>query len=317
MGACLLECQRYGHELGVRTSEGNAKSGGYKIGGVSSFLFTGLHHVAALMKDGFCIWDAKARSTFISRPFFAYGAADGPGMTYLNGAVGHLGAHGCRLYCTQKGRLKPGGSHYYPACLKPHNYNIEGSSHNDVSLREPPSVNYGEQCVARHAESLRKVLGSRNPTVFKRIRLETGLTKPSLFSGLPSARRFPIPLCFPADIMHLVALNIPDLYFALTRGTLACNPKDDKATWDWICFKGDPWKTLGDAVANARTYLPGSFDRPPRNPAKAMNSGYKAIEYLTLFYGLGPAMFRPLQQEKYWQNYCKLVRAVQLLHQRR
>ncbi|PSR76974.1 hypothetical protein PHLCEN_2v8115 [Hermanssonia centrifuga] len=38
MGACLLECQRYGHELGVRTSEGNAKSGGYKIGGVSPFI---------------------------------------------------------------------------------------------------------------------------------------------------------------------------------------------------------------------------------------------------------------------------------------
>ncbi|PSR71494.1 hypothetical protein PHLCEN_2v12634 [Hermanssonia centrifuga] len=36
MGACLLECQRYGHELGVRTSEGNAKSGGYIIGGVSA-----------------------------------------------------------------------------------------------------------------------------------------------------------------------------------------------------------------------------------------------------------------------------------------
>ncbi|PSR72422.1 hypothetical protein PHLCEN_2v11703 [Hermanssonia centrifuga] len=35
MGACLLKCQRYEHELGVRTSEGNTKSGGYKIGGVS------------------------------------------------------------------------------------------------------------------------------------------------------------------------------------------------------------------------------------------------------------------------------------------
>lgn len=68
---------------------------------VDSFLFTGLHHLGALMRDGFNIWDAKSAATFLSHPCLAYVTADGPGMTYLNGAVGHQGASGCRLYCSQ------------------------------------------------------------------------------------------------------------------------------------------------------------------------------------------------------------------------
>lgn len=158
-------------------------------------------------------------------------------------------------------------------------------------------------------------MASANPTAFKRNRLETGLAKPSIFSALPHNRIFRIPLCFPADIMHLVTLNIPDIFFELTRGTLACDKDDSKDTWDWICFKGDVWKTHGQAIADVRSYLPGSFDRPPRYPAEKLNSGYKEIEYLTYFYGLGPAMFRNILPDKYWLNYCKLVRAVQILHQ--
>ncbi|KAF9471629.1 hypothetical protein BDN70DRAFT_975534 [Pholiota conissans] len=37
-------------------------------------------------------------------------------------------------------------------------------------------------------------------------------------------------------------------------------------------------------------YLPGSFDRPPRNPADKVNNSYKAWECLAWIYGLGPAL---------------------------
>ena len=42
------------------------------------------------MKEGLTIWDINHDEIFISHPFLFLGAADGPGMTYLNGLTGHL-----------------------------------------------------------------------------------------------------------------------------------------------------------------------------------------------------------------------------------
>lgn len=56
-----------------------------------SFLFPGLHHVAALQNEGLRIWDASQDLVAISKLFFAIGAADGPGLVYLNGFVGVAG----------------------------------------------------------------------------------------------------------------------------------------------------------------------------------------------------------------------------------
>jgi hypothetical protein len=86
---------------------------------VDSFLFPGLHPLAAIQKEGLRIWDSLHNTLFPLYPFSALNTADGPGMVYLNGFVGYHGKHGCRLYCGLKGRHKPGGSHYYPALLKP------------------------------------------------------------------------------------------------------------------------------------------------------------------------------------------------------
>ncbi len=59
-----------------------------------------------------------------------------------------------------------------------------------------------------------------------------------------------------------------------------------------------------------------SFDRPPQNPAEKISSGYKAWEFLTYFFGLGPGLFYGILPPVYWKNYCKLVAGVRLLHQR-
>ncbi|KAH7917470.1 hypothetical protein BV22DRAFT_994005, partial [Leucogyrophana mollusca] len=79
---------------------------------------------------------------FTSNPYLALNTADGPGMTYLDGLVGHHGAYGCRIYCPLKGRHKPGGPHYYAALLKPLNYDVAGCNHPDVNVRHlpPPST---------------------------------------------------------------------------------------------------------------------------------------------------------------------------------
>lgn len=79
-----------------------------------------------------------------------------------------------------------------------------------------------------------------------------GISKPSLFSGLP--------YWILADIMHLVSHSLTDLFLNLWWGTLDCDLGDSVITWDWAV-------------------LPGSFDHLPLNPAEKINSGYKAQEF--------------------------------------
>ena len=275
-----------------------------------SYLFPGLHHVAALQREGLRIWDASLNQIFTSHPFLALGTADGPGMTYLNGLVGHHGKNGCRLYCSVIGRHKPGGSHYYPALLKPLNYNVSGSDHTDLPYANLPSCSPDI-----YHKNLRHLLVSPNETQYKKRRLETGISKPSIFLGLQQAKILGIPGCFGSDIMHLASLNIPDLLINLWRGVFDCDKKDDRATWDWAVLHGPTWEAHGKQVASATPYLPGSFDRPPRNPAEKISSGYKAWEFLLYLYGLGPGVFYNILPEKYWRHFCKLVFGIRVMSQ--
>jgi hypothetical protein len=277
---------------------------------VDSFLYPSLHHLAALQKEGLKIWDAQEDRVFTSYPYLALATADGPGMTYLNGLVGHQGAFGCRLYCPMKGRHKPGANHYYPALLCPDNYSVEGCDHDDIDPRHIPLMSVGE-----YTQNLTYIITSPNDTQYKKRRRETGISKPSIFSGLPSNRMLGIPGCFPADLMHLVSLNLTDLFLSLWRGTLECEAPDSRAAWDWSVLQGEVWKAHGKRVADATPYLPGSFDRPPRNPAEKISSGYKAWEYLIYVFALGPGVFLGVLPDKYWTHFCKLVAAIRLIHQ--
>ncbi len=81
-------------------------------------------------------------------------------------------------------------------------------------------------------------------------------------------------------------------------------------------LKGQVWKNHGELVAAAASYLPGSFDKAPRNPAEKINSGYKAWEYLLYVFGLCPGLLHGVLPNKYWENLCKLTVAIHILHQR-
>ncbi|KAJ6589494.1 hypothetical protein B0H19DRAFT_979711, partial [Mycena capillaripes] len=116
--------------------------------------------------------------------------------------------------------------------------------------------------------------------------------------------------------MHAPSLNITDLLPALWRGTFDHDKTtDSKDTWDWVVLTGDIWKRHGKAVADLTPYIPGSFDRPPRNPAEKINSGYKAWEWLLYFYGAGPALLYGILPTKYYINCCKAVRSIRILLQ--
>jgi hypothetical protein len=275
-----------------------------------SFTFPGIHHLAALQREGLPIWDCITNTVNICHPFFSLATADGPGMTYLNGLVGHHGKSGCRLFCSLPGRHKRGKSHYYPALLKPINYSVAGSDHPDIDINNLPSMSRED-----YEQKLVFVVQSPNETQYKKRRLDTGIVKPSIFLGLNPRYRLDIPACFGSDIMHLAALNIPDLLMSLWRGTLDCDNNDDRGTWDWVVLTGRTWEEHGRDVAACTPYLPGSFDRPPRNPAEKISSGFKAWEFLIYIYGLGPALFYGILPEKYWINFCKLVYGMRIILQ--
>ncbi|KAI0350659.1 hypothetical protein OH77DRAFT_1412493 [Trametes cingulata] len=118
--------------------------------------------------------------------------------------------------------------------------------------------------------------------------------------------------------MHLITLNLTDLVISLLRGSLTCEAPDTKDSWTWAVFADvGVWKAHGKLVGQATPFLPGSFDRPPRNPAEKISSGYKAWEFLLYVYSLLPGLLRAVQQPLYYRHFCKLVHTVRVILQHR
>ncbi|KJA13176.1 hypothetical protein HYPSUDRAFT_151868 [Hypholoma sublateritium FD-334 SS-4] len=116
--------------------------------------------------------------------------------------------------------------------------------------------------------------------------------------------------------MHLASFNLADLLISLWRGQLSENQTTDPiAAWPWAVLRGATWEQHGKAVAGTTPYLPGSFDRPPRNIADKINSGYKAWEWLLYLYGLAPALLYDILPQPYYSHFCKLVRAMRIIQQ--
>ncbi|KAH9940153.1 uncharacterized protein BXZ73DRAFT_88838 [Epithele typhae] len=115
------------------------------------------------------------------------------------------------------------------------------------------------------------------------------------------------------DLMSRAKLRISKNSSRAGDSTIKCEKTDDKTRWDWAVLQGDVWKVHGAQVAECTRFLPGSFDRPPRNPAEKIKSGYKAWEFLMYVFGLGPCLLYasplPLQ---YFVNFCQLVRAIRI-----
>ncbi|KIJ06008.1 hypothetical protein PAXINDRAFT_92621 [Paxillus involutus ATCC 200175] len=276
---------------------------------IDSFLFPGFHHIAAIQHEGLPIWDAARGLLYLSNIYILVATSDGPGLAYLNGLVGHQGRNGCRLYCGMPGRRKAGAPTYYPVMKRPDGA-PPGSDH--------PDVNPEHFCCSSetYMSNLANVLSSPNEAQYKKRRLQTGISKPSIFLGFPRGRTLSVPKIFGSDVMHLLSLNLPDLLLPLWRGTFECDPGDVKSTWHWACLAAqDVWKSHGERVAAAIVDIPGIYGRPPRNPAEKIHSGYKAWEYHLYLYGLGPGLLHGILPDPYWRHFCKLVRAVRLITQ--
>ena len=238
------------------------------------------------------------------------GASDGPASVHLSGLVGHKGRFSCRLFCGVKGRRGIKEKRYYPALLKPHPFDVPGSDHPDFDILQINSA------VNDYGEKLKYLLGARSHTDYKRRRRDTGISQPKLLHGLLMHKRLSMSATLCGDTMHLTTLNLGDLFIPLWRGTLLCKGTDSVNDWPWAVLTDNIWTEHGRLVAEARPYIPQSFDRPPRNIAEKVNSGYKSIEWQGYLFGLAPALLFGILPFEYWQNYCKLVFAVRILLQR-
>ncbi|ETW85804.1 hypothetical protein HETIRDRAFT_414787 [Heterobasidion irregulare TC 32-1] len=148
---------------------------------IDLFMYPGLHHVAALQKEGFQVWDVSRRATNPSHPWIILVTADAVGASLLYRGVSHHGKKGCCKGCNKVGHRKPGGSHYYSACLKPDNYNEDGCNHSDDEPANLPvwsPEEYQDDCI--------QLQQSASIAKYEHRCLKTGISRPSIFSGMPS-----------------------------------------------------------------------------------------------------------------------------------
>ncbi|KAJ7575210.1 hypothetical protein C8J56DRAFT_801872 [Mycena floridula] len=279
---------------------------------IISFMLPSLLHLAVLQRFGLKIWDSVTKQIYENRPYLLCATSDTVETIQMVGWVGHLGRYPCRSQCDTPGRHKPKSGSYYPALLRPDSNTLPvHSRHDDVDIN---SITLGT--VKNYNDRLRYLLLSNGPTQRTQRTTETGLTRPSILSGLP--RILPIPKSIPPDTMHLFALNIPDLLVPLWRGTFRHYPKsDDPDDWPFAVLKDDAWIEHGRAVADARIYIPTSIEsHAPRDPAQKINTHYRASEFLIYIYGLCPGLLYGLLPEPYYSNFCKLVHGFRVLHQR-
>ncbi|KAJ3978329.1 hypothetical protein F5890DRAFT_1394614, partial [Lentinula detonsa] len=117
--------------------------------------------------------------------------------------------HGCRVWCGQLGRHKPGDGCYFPALFKPDNYAVAGCDFGDL---DPALVLPGDP--EKFRENLCILLSSQTQNVYKANRKATSISKPSIFLGMHPDTILGIPSMFPGDIMHFI-LNLTDLLIPL------------------------------------------------------------------------------------------------------
>src|SRR6201996_7798528 len=284
-----------------------------KPGDLDSFLFPSLYHVVALQREGLRIYDAYL-NVVVPRaiPVILFGTADSLGSAAMLGMVGHSGRYGCRLYCDMPGRRRDKDTHYYPVMSRPHDYSVTQCCHADISVHD--LALYRKRLPWKYNQNIKHLLESESEKQFRERRLDMGLCKQTLFSGL-LVLVLAVPSIFTMDIMHLSALNDPDLFMKLFTGKLDVYEPDDRDTWDWAIFYKDNrlWNAHGSTVPLSIPFIPSSFGRAPHDPAKKMNSGYKAWEFQQYLFGLRPTLFRSLLSEKYWLNFCKLVSGIRIL----
>ena len=253
----------YALQENVRYFPGAIIPGPSKSWDIDSFMFPSLYHITTLQHEGLRIYNVSLNAMVQSHPLVILGMADSPGSAFMSGMVSHSDCVGCHLYYDMPSRHHMHDSHYYPAMNHPHNYNVEGCSHPDVSDEDLDPVQ--KSLPRKYKDNLDcSLAGSTTLTDYRALCLVLGLCKQTIFSGLP-CQPLPVPSLFTMDIMHLSVLNNPDLFLKLFTRKLDVYKPDDRANWDWAIFYCKPqlWSTHGETVPRSVPFIPLSFRHAP------------------------------------------------------
>ncbi|KIO03569.1 hypothetical protein M404DRAFT_145158 [Pisolithus tinctorius Marx 270] len=63
-----------------------------------------MHNLSALQSKGLHIWDSSHDTKFQANLYLLFTMADGPGLIYWDGMVGHSSKNGCCMYCPTPGQ---------------------------------------------------------------------------------------------------------------------------------------------------------------------------------------------------------------------
>jgi len=147
--------------------------------------------------------------------------------------------------------------HYYPALQRPFGFeNHRTSSHPDVNITTLPNAN-----PTQYQANLYDVITSRNKAEHDRHRFNAGISKPSIFDGIPCTLK--LPTCFAGDLMHQPVINLAALLFDLWCARPGLRTHDSSSSWPWAVLTGDVWDDQGKAVERAGRHLPTSFGWKP------------------------------------------------------
>ena len=198
-----------------------------KPGGLNSILFSSLYHVAVLQHEGLQVYNAYLNVIIpCTTPTILFGTANSLSSAAMSGMVGHSGRYGCCLYCEMPGWHCIKDTHYYLVMKLPHSYTVHKCCHADVSVND--LIKYCKDLPWKYHQNINHLLASDSEKQFKEWCLNIGLCKQTFFSGLP-VLVLPVLSIFTMNIMHLSALNDPDLFMKLFTGKLdVCQPND----WD-------------------------------------------------------------------------------------
>ena len=247
---------------------------------IDSFMYPTLAHLAACQNLGLRVWDSITDCELKCCLWYGFGTADTVRMAGLVTMGGMAAVFFVRCLVVTNQVLE----HTILSCSSPDGCTPPGSSHDNIdinSIQTPEVQNYNDK--------LASLLAACTQTEYERLRKETGLTKPSLISGL--LKTIPPPKCFPADTMHLFGLNLPQLIIFLFCGTIEHSRKDNPKDWPFaVLHKPKKWQAHGQDIRDLQKYIPCCIEKCVlHNSAEKISSGYKAVEYLIYVYRLLPA----------------------------
>lgn len=233
--------------------------------------------------------DVLNNEIFMLRGHLLTGFGDIPALTKILEFLGHNAQFPCRfcLIMAIQGATSGGGTHLYCPL---HRHGSDSLNPLDLPLRT-------------HQETLQagaEVLRAPNDTARANLAKESGVKGVLLFAHLPS---IDIPRSFPAEVMHMVWINlIPHLASLWTGGFKGLDDGSESYELD-----PDIWETLGDICEGSGATIPSEFGC--RVPHLSKRSQFIAESWSLWATQLAPNLLRKrFLKPVYYVHFVQLIK---------